>query len=582
MNALMDFFKKLGAVKVGALLSVALVILSPIVWLVFSAYKVPMSPLYSNLSLEDSSIIASKLQAMGIQYTVSADNAEITVPMDRVHSLRIGFAEECYPSSGNIVGYEIFDKSDAFGTSQFVYNVNLVRALEGELSRTISGIASIESARVHLVLPKKELFSKDSVIPSASVVLKVAKNKQIGKNEVAAITHLVSAAVSELKAENITIIDSNGKPLKLNSDDGEEFGVFATGMLDFKGSVESRLTRSIEEILERSVGVGKVKASVTADIDFDREVINTETYDPDGQVIRSHKVSEEKESDTKKSDNVSVATNLPYPGAQKQPTANFKSRSKSDEITNYEISKKVSNRISESGKIKSLSIAVLVDGTYTVDRSSGNPISKYNTRTDEELQQIKDLVISAVGIDEKRGDKLSIVNMQFITGVEEDVAPETLMDWLKHNMRGLIQTAIITIVSILLIVLVVKPFIAKIIDDRSGLGIEGARDLESMITGLEMSPQAAAAAISELGSSGIGSASADNINSNSSEGMDTNEQGIAKRSASLETDTSIEALLSSAYSDKNQNLLRHLNDAVNQHIDGTVSIIRNWLYKGED
>lgn len=581
MNALMDFFKKLGAVKVGALLSVALVILSPIVWLVFSAYKVPMSPLYSNLSLEDSSIIASKLQAMGIQYTVSADNAEITVPMDRVHSLRIGFAEEGYPSSGNIVGYEIFDKSDAFATSQFVYNVNLVRALEGELSRTISGIASIESARVHLVLPKKELFSKDSVIPSASVVLKVAKNKQIGKNEVAAITHLVSAAVPELKAENITIIDSNGKPLKLNSDDGEEFGVFATGMLDFKGSVESRLTRSIEEILERSVGVGKVKASVTADIDFDREVINTETYDPDGQVIRSHKVSEEKESDTKQSDNVSVATNLPYPGAQKQPTANFKSRSKSDEITNYEISKKVSNRISESGKIKSLSIAVLVDGTYTVDRSSGNPISKYNTRTDEELQQIKDLVISAVGIDEKRGDKLSIVNMQFSTGVEEDVAPETLMDWLKHDIRGLIQTAIIAIVSILLIVLVVKPFIAKIIDDRSGLGIEGARDLESMITGLEMSPQAAAAAISELGSSGIGSVSADNINSNSSEGMDTNEQGIAK-SASLETDTSIEALLSSAYSDKNQNLLRHLNDAVNQHIDGTVSIIRNWLYKGED
>jgi flagellar M-ring protein FliF len=479
MNAAIQLFKEMGPAKS---LGIGAAILAIIIGIFFVSTRLSSSnfvPLYNNLDLEDSNKIVSILESRNIAYQLSNNGSQILVPDDKVLRLRMEMAQEGVPARGSLVGYEIFDKSETLGTSNFVQNVNLVRALEGELSRTIGSFAQVEKARVHLVMPKRELFSREKQSPTASVVIKMRGKRVLSKEEINAISHLVATAVPGLDISKITIVDTVGRSLKVGSSNSDDPGLIAATAEDFRVSYENRLKRTIEELLEKSLGAGRVKAQINAEMNFDRTVTNSEIYDPAGQVVRSIQAIEEKESSSDKdvNDNVSVGNNLPNAnkgGGGGNLSSNNAQRT--DETTNYEISKTIKNHVSETGTVKRLSIAVLIDGTYKTDPEK-NEI-KYIPRSEEELKKIEALVKSSVGFDPARNDKIEIVNMQFLTDLES-LKEDTVTVWLKRELPNILQTLVIGIVVILVLLLVVRPIAIRAFEITKN-DLDEAESIESI------------------------------------------------------------------------------------------------------
>ena len=344
-----------------------------------------MELLYADLNQTDSTRITSQLQSQGVKYEIKAEGSQIFVPSAQVGQIRLSLASQGLPSGGS-VGYEIFDKAESLGTTNFMQNISLVRALEGELSRTISSISSIRSARVHLVMAKRELFSREKQQPSASIVLRMSGAVRLGKEQVAAIQYVVAAAVPGLVPDRISIIDTRGSLLARGFDSNGPAALAAKDE-ERRISLEQRLSRTIEDILGKTVGFGKVRAEVQADMDFDRVSTSEEQYNPDGQVVRSTQSSEQsnRTSDSEASSPVSVATNLPDAGNGGNgagPTSSSAENS-TDETVNYEISKKVINSVRKTGTIKRLSVAVLVDGTYSENKEGKKT---YKPRPQDEME----------------------------------------------------------------------------------------------------------------------------------------------------------------------------------------------------
>ncbi len=462
MEGLGQLFKNLGLGKIAALAATAIMLFGLFFFISSRVTTSPLSPIYSDLTMEDSAKVVSELEKMGVQYELRANGTQISVPTDQVLRLRLSMAQLGIPSGGSIVGYEIFDRSEAMGTSSFVMNVNMLRALEGELARTISVVSQVESARVHLVIPKQELFSHDKVEPTASVMLKLRGVSMLDKAQIQSITNLLATAVPGLKPNKVTLIDSKGNMLSGGASDANDVASSASTSEAFRLAYETRLKSTLETLLEKSVGMGKVKVTVNADIDFDRIVTNSEVFDPNGQVARSVQSGEEKEQAAEKEgkENTSAANNLPNNQATQTNNGSNRTVQKTDETTNYEISKTVSNHVQESGKVKKLSVAVLVDGTYT-DDTSGKPV--YTPRSDDERKQLDTLVKSAVGFDEKRGDKVEIVNMRFLAS-PDDTTNQTMMEYFKQVFPSLLQTLVYGGAAILVILLVIRPLIKRIIE----------------------------------------------------------------------------------------------------------------------
>lgn len=486
MNTMVQTLKDMGQVKLAALAGAAVVLIGLFIFMSLRVSAPVMSPLYSGLSMEDSGRIVSELEKSGIKYELRADGAQILIPSDQVTRSRLTLAQQGLPSGGSVVGYEIFDRSEALGTSNFVLNVNMLRALEGELARTISSLSQVESARVHLVMSKRELFTRDKQEPTASVYLKLKGRLELSKQEINAISHLVATAVPGLKVSGITIIDSAGRLLTKGSGEGDSAEMASSNAQEFRINYENRMKDVVESLLARSVGEGKVKAQVTSDIDFDRIVTNSEKFDPEGQVARSVQGTQEKETSSEKEgkDNVSVANNLPDAnGSQNGASSNQRVSEKTDETTNYEISKTVQNHIKESGTVKRLSVAVLVDGTYA-QNDKGEQV--YTPRSAEELKQLESLVKSAVGYDEKRGDTVEVVNMRFSPNSMETES-DSPFEWLKQDMHNIVQTLVLGGVAILAILLIIRPLVNRAIE-ASGAGAQaGAEGGAAMLGGPSLS-----------------------------------------------------------------------------------------------
>lgn len=455
--------RALGPIKLALMAGISVILIGFFIFLSLRISSPSMSAIYTNLPMEDSAAIVAELEQRGIPYDIRANGAQIFVPSDQMLRLRMAMAEQGLPSGGSVVGYEIFDQTDAMGTSNFVLNVNMVRALEGELSRTIGSFASVESARVHLVIPKRELFTRDKQEPTASVALTMRGGNKLSKAEINAIQHLVATAVPGLKASKITIVDNKGRLLAKGMSDEEAETALAADAEEFRIAYERRMVETIESLLASSIGADKIRAEVTADIDFDRVVTQSESYDPESQVARSIQESNESEQSQEKNleDNVSVANNLPDANPSEAGILSTRSLERSDATTNFEISKEVRNHVSETGTVNRLSVAVLVDGTYTVDTEAGT--QTYVPRSEEELQQIGKLVKSAIGFDESRGDTVEVVNMQFST--PPDMLAETgPFDWLKDDLQGIVQTLVVGGVAILAILLVIRPLVTRAIE----------------------------------------------------------------------------------------------------------------------
>jgi len=438
---------------------VLLVVISSVIGLLFflgnRLVETPMGLLYSGLAPADSGKIVTRLEAANVPYELRAGGTQIFVPDDTVLRLRMTMAEAGLPRGGS-VGYEIFDKPDSLGTTRSLQDINLLRALEGELARTIDTLAPISAARVHLVIPKRELFTRDREPPSASVVVTLGGG-ELSPSQVAAVRQLVASGVSGLKPSQVSIIDDSGRLLARGGNNPGSLAVTTGAAQEYRVSYEKRVKRMVEDILERSLGFGKVRAEVSAEIDFDRITTNNETFDPDSQVARSTQVVEEQlnSADGVKPDTVSVATDLPDAGkTDKGGTASTSATQRTEETTNFEISKTVRSQVRETGQVRRLSVAVLVDGTYTTD-ANGQRV--YQPRGADELKKIETLVRSTIGYNEDRGDKVEVVNLPFAQVDAPKPTDQPMIALGKSDYFKIAEMAVLFVVGLLIVLMVLRP-----------------------------------------------------------------------------------------------------------------------------
>lgn len=454
--ALPDFIKAIGAARFGVMAGVAAVLTAFFLYTAGVLSTPPKSILFSGLDQREGSAVAAKLDAMNVPYEIKADGGTILVPGDQVTKLRMDLAQENLPSAG--VGYEIFDKSDAFGTTAFVQNINRLRAIEGELARSIQTIEGVESTRVHLVVPERQIFSREQQSPSASVVIKTRGT--MGRGQVQAIQHLVAAAVSALTPDRVAIVDDKGNLLAGGTEKSGEDAI-SSGQEQHTTEFEDRIRQRVESMVTSVVGQGHVRAQVTANLDYNRMSETSETYDPDSKVVRSTQTVEQNATDSNGSAPVSVANALP--GQAQAGSDSTKSNSgRTEETTNYEISKTVKTSTVDQGNVKKLSIAVVVDGA---DKNG-----KYVPRTAEEMRQIEALVKSAIGYDAARGDTVQVVNMPFAR-VDTTVgtpAPEPLLGLDGPAWFKIIEAAILCLTALLMGFFVLRPLIKRMFAPLSG------------------------------------------------------------------------------------------------------------------
>ena len=416
--------------------------------------------LYAGLDLEDSAAIVGRLEAAAVPFRLREDGATILVPASDALRLRMTLAEEGLPQGGS-VGYEIFDQLSAFGTSTFLANVNLRRALEGELARTIAALTDVKAARVHLVMPKRELFRRERVEPSAAVTLKLGSGRRLRPRQVLAIQHLVAASVPGLSPERITLVDDRGTLLARGGASDEQ-GMLASDSAEFQAAYEQRLKETVEELLERSLGPGRVRAEVHADMDFDRVTTTEETYDPEGRVVRSTQSVEEETSlaERDRNENVTVGNNLPNgAGADAAGRTSSETGTRSEETINYEISRTVRNHTQVGGRIRRLSVAVLVDGRTAPDES-GELV--YTELDEVEIARLTTLVRSAVGFEAARGDVVEVINMPFNLPVPIEVQ-EPWLDIDKNEIMRLVELLVLAVIALVLILMVLRPAVKHLL-----------------------------------------------------------------------------------------------------------------------
>ena len=420
-----------------------------------------MTTLFTDLSYEDSSAIIKDLERQGIAYEMKNDGSVIMVPKDKVTRLRMKLAEGGLPKGGG-VGYEIFDKSDALGSTSFVQNINHLRALEGELARTIKAIDRIQAARVHLVLPEKPLFSRETPEPSASIVLRVRGGLE--PQQVRAIRHIVASAVNGMKPQRVSIVDEAGQ-LLANGAPGDPSGDDGSGD-ERRASFERRMRDQVEAIVSSVVGSGRARVQLTADFDYNKVTQTSDKFDPEGRVLRSSQSREESSATTNATDG-QVTVNNELPGTQGQNgTNNAKDQSKkSEEINNYEISRVTKTEVTEAGRVKRVSVAVLVDGSYSKN-DKGEIV--YAARPREELDRIAALVRSAIGFDQKRGDQVEIVNLRFAESpsVIPAETPKGLLgmfQFTKDDIMYFVELGVMLILGLIVVFMVVRPLLKRVL-----------------------------------------------------------------------------------------------------------------------
>jgi flagellar M-ring protein FliF len=413
----------------------------------------PKALLYANLDLKEAGSITQALDQSGVKYEVKGDGSTILVPRDQVASTRLMLSSKGLPTSGS-VGYEIFDQGNALGQTDFVQQLNRQRALEGELARTIRSLDGITSARVHLVLPTRQPFQDDTPQPSAAVTIGVGGREPSADN-VRAIQNLVAAAVPNLKPDKVTVVDQHAKTLS-----GGDTGMAAEAD-SRKAEVEQRIAKQVKSLVEGIVGPGKVRVNVSADVDMSQVTVQQKTYDPDGQVVRSESTTDAKsqENQPDSSGQASVAANIPGGAVGAGSSTNSSANTQQESTTNYEISETTRTEVQQPGAVKRLSIAVAVDGV-TAPGKDVKP-GAYTPRSTQEMAQIEQLVRSAVGFNQQRGDQVTVANVRFPTvdAGEGVTAANPLMGFDKNDIMRAAELGVLAIVALLMMLFIVRPLL---------------------------------------------------------------------------------------------------------------------------
>ncbi len=464
MDAFLQTIRNLGPTRLAVAGSVIMLMIGFFIFLTARLASPQLALLYSDLDPGSASQIAQQLRGQKIEFDIRNNGTAVYVPSNEAPRLRMEMASKGMATGGIATGYDIFDKQDTLSTTNFMQNVNLVRALEGEISRTIRSLVSVYSARVHLVTPKRELFSREKQEPSASLVLKMRGSNRLSHEQVLAVQAVVAGAVPGLTPNRISIVDDKGSLLARGFEDESSPDFMARKSEERRVGFERRMTRTIEELLENTVGFGKVRAEVSAQIDFDRISTTEEKYDPEGQVVRSTQTIEEqgssKESEADRA--VSVAQNLPDAiGAGESATATS-AEQRTEEVVNFEISKKVVSHTREGGVVKRLSVAVLVDGKYGPEVAPETEEPIYKDRTKAEMENLAVLVRNAIGFDADRGDSVEVINMRFAEPtIPEEPQIELFFGFDKDDLLRMAEIMVLSIVAILVILLVVRPLVSR-------------------------------------------------------------------------------------------------------------------------
>ena len=458
MQSLVAFLKGLGAARLAAMFAVTAALIGFFAFVIMRVTTPQLTTLFTDLSTEDSSAIIKDLERQAIPFELRNDGAVIMVPKDKVTRLRMKLAEGGLPKGGG-VGYEIFDKSDALGTTSFVQNINHLRALEGELARTVRAIDRIQAARVHLVLPERPLFSRETPEPSASIVVRVRGGLE--PQQIRAIRHVVASAVNGLKPQRVSIVDEAGQLLA----DGAATDTESAVGDERRAAFEKRMRKQVEDIVSSVVGAGRARVQLSADFDYNKITQTSDKFDPEGRVLRSTQTREESSLTADSSGQVTVNNELPgNQGNGGSAQARDQSK-KSEETNNYEISRTTKTEVTEAGRVNRISVAVLVDGAYSKNEK-GEMV--YQDRSKEQLDRIGALVRSAIGFDQKRGDQVEVVNLRFaeapaVPPVAEPTGLVGILQFTKDDVMYVVELGVMMLLGLVVLFMVIRPLVERIL-----------------------------------------------------------------------------------------------------------------------
>ncbi len=390
------------------------------------AQQDPYQILYADLQAEEARAVAKKLGEEKVPHLLSADQSTVSVPKSFAAKARMELAKAGLPGS-SVVGFEKFD-SATLGMSSYVQRIQYVRAVQGELTRSIQALSSVKHARVHISIPPKKTFLEEEEPPKGSVVLELKRGQKPSKSEVNGIAHLVASAVEGLKVSNVSIVDTQGNFLHRPESEGSSNGL-STALLENQRTMEAEYERRVEEILSPVVGVGKVRAKVAAEIDSSRVNTTEESFDPDKAAVRNVVRNDEVTTGSKPNPVGIAGSRSNLPGAEAAtpavPMANTSSE-KNVQNTSYSIPRKVQVTDKPSGNLKRLTVAVIVDGYYQNVKGT----EQFTPRSDDELRRLQDLVANSVGFDAQRRDSITVSCLPFrTTEFVPEEAPVVPVSW---------------------------------------------------------------------------------------------------------------------------------------------------------
>jgi flagellar M-ring protein FliF len=399
--------KRLGYAKLGALGVIAALTVSLLVWISTLPLE-PRSLLYAGLDPAEAAKIGQRLEELKVPFDVKGDGATIMVPASQVARARMELAASGLPHQGG-AGYELLDQQSPMNMTSFMQRIQRLRALEGELARTIVTLGGVKTARVHIVLPERETFARDTPKPTASVAVTMNGAGRLSASQAAAIRLLVSGAVPGMAGESVSVLDPSG--VVVAADDSE---AAASGRMgELKGAREQQLRRTVTDLLEPLIGHDKVRVAASVELDASREVSHEEKFDPLSQIERSKQVQLDQDAtnEIKTQEAVSVGQNLPNQGGGQggggESGKTSTSNTRNGQTINYEINSVRSDRVREAGELKRMTIAVVVDGVIDAK-------GQYQARSPDELRRLSDLIQAAVGFDVNRGDKVTVETMRFV------------------------------------------------------------------------------------------------------------------------------------------------------------------------
>ncbi len=528
--------------------------------------------LFSGLDLEEAAAISQKLDTANVAYSLEGGGSSIFVDAAKVEDARMMLSEQGLPTRGS-VGWEIFDKSDALGETQFVLNIKKLRAMEGELERSIASYDLVQSAKVHLSIPEKPLFQSNTDRPKAAVVLKLAGN-MMPAEKVRAIRNLVASQVPGLDVNAVTVTSTDGRLLAAASEDGTTGMGGGAGTDERRSAMEEAYRKKVLDVIENIAGPGAAKVTVSIDADFNKVTQSSEKYDPESRVVRSETTVEDSENnqDMQPGDQTTVANNVPtgaQPAATPQPTSQ-KQANRNESTINYEIDKTVRTEVIEGGAVKRLSVAVALD-QVRVPGKDGAPAT-WQDRTPEEITRISALVKSAVLFSEQRGDVVTVESTAFArpdTDLDGGVAPGAF-EFDKFDLVRIGEILALVLTALALVFFVLRPLVSGLFAKPEAEDLppeirklKGAKRAKAIAAHqqliITMQKQAAAEGETSAGNMTLPSSTAVGFDLPAPERLDAGID-VARISGQVKASS-----------------IKKISEVVASHPDESIAIIRSWL-----